>query len=220
VSDLLDRIAEPGLDLLRRVDTALATAGAPADDPVWPLLRRAGALPGEVVAHLLAADPQPLVAAGDGLRAESTDLSRAADAIPGLGGWRGHAADEFAAQWSAGIGQVDRITQRLSATADYSVAVTAWLTATRRQVAVAVAECLASTEAATVRLGAVGADAGAGAATGVAAAAIAGHVLGAVLDAVETAHALAEQWAGRLDEVPYRAATPIANTATPRTIEF
>ncbi len=120
VSDLLDRVAEPGLDLLHRVDAALASAGAPADDPVWPLLRRAGALPGEILSHLLGADPAALPVAGDDVRAESVALSRAVDAVPGPAGWRGHAADEFAAQWSAAAGQVDRITERLTATADHA----------------------------------------------------------------------------------------------------
>ncbi len=155
--------------------------------------------------------------AGDDVRAESVALSRAVDAVPGPAAWRGHAADEFAAQWSAAVGQVDRITERLTATADYSAELAGWLAGVRRQVAIAVAECLASTEAATVRLADIST---AGSPVGPAAAAIAGHVLGAVLDGVAAGEALRQRWAGRLDEVGYRAAEPVAGAGTPHTIEI
>jgi len=45
--DLLDRVTGPAADLLARVDDGLLAEGAPAGHPIWPLLRRAGALPGD-----------------------------------------------------------------------------------------------------------------------------------------------------------------------------
>jgi hypothetical protein len=216
VSDLLDRVAEPGLDLLRRVDSVLTAAGAPADDPVWPLLRRAGALPGDILAELLGADAAPLFTAGEALRAEAATVSRDADAVPTPAGWRGHAADEFAAQWSAAVSQVDRITERLTGTGLYAAEVAAWVAGSRRQFAIAVAECLASPEAATVRLAGAAHDP----AVGAAAAAIAAHVLETVVAAVDAGQLLARRWAGHLDEVRYAPATPVTGAGSPHTIEF
>lgn len=217
MSDLLDRVAGPGLDLLGRVDAVLATAGAPAGDPVWPLLRQLGALPGDVLTHLLEAVPAPLEEAAADIRADATALGRAVDAVPGVAGWSGHAADAYAGQWSAATSHLDRIIERLAASAQYATAVADWVTSTRRQVAMAVAECLASREAATVRFAGSGSP---DAQTGQAAAAIATHVLAAVAGAVEAGDSLREQWAGRLDEVRYRPAAPVASGGTPTVIEL
>lgn len=197
MSDLLDRVAIPGLDLLGRVDAALAAAGAPAGDPVWPLLREVGALPGDLLAHLLDAVPEPVETATEAVRRAARDIDRAADAVPGVAGWTGHAADGYAARWSATMSRLDRITARLDSNADYATEVAEWIRGTRRRVAGAVAECLASRDAATVRLATGTADAE----TGRAAAAIAAHILGAAADAIAEAYALRQRWAGRLDEL-------------------
>ena len=42
--DLLDRVYPVAARLLDQVDASLAAAGAPADHPIWPLLRQLGAL--------------------------------------------------------------------------------------------------------------------------------------------------------------------------------
>ncbi len=65
--DALDRLAEPGLDLLARVDTLLA-AGAPEGHRLWPLLRRMQVLPGAAVREFLDLHPAPLTGAGHAVR--------------------------------------------------------------------------------------------------------------------------------------------------------
>lgn len=65
--DALDRLAEPGLDLLRRVD-ALIAAGVPEGHRVWPLLRRMQVLPGDAVRGFLDLHPAPLAGAGRTVR--------------------------------------------------------------------------------------------------------------------------------------------------------
>ena len=69
--DVLDRIHPAASALLDRIDATLIAAGAPPDHPVLPLLRRVGALPGDVVAQLAAVTADPLIAAGDALRRQS-----------------------------------------------------------------------------------------------------------------------------------------------------
>ena len=214
--DLLDRVAGPGLDLLGRVDAALVAGGAPAGDPVWALLRRAGALPGDLVEHLIDAGGDELASAAEQIHADARALDRENDAIPGTAGWRGGAAESFAGQWSAALGQTDRIVQRLTASADFAADVAAWVSGTRRQVAGAIAECLASREAATVRLAWPVPDAD----TSAAAAAIAAHVLSVVVDAAEAGEALRQRWAGHLDEVQYQPAAPVTSAASGASIEI
>jgi hypothetical protein len=50
--DPFDRLAGPAGDLRRRVGESLAAGGAPEGHPIWPLLRRLRALPGEALAAL------------------------------------------------------------------------------------------------------------------------------------------------------------------------
>lgn len=219
MTDRLDRVAGAGLDLLGRVDTVLAVGGAPAGDPVWPLLRQAGGLPGDLLAQLVDAAPQPIAGAGEQLRADARALDRSAAGIPDVAGWSGYAAEGFAGRWSAATAQLDRITERMVATGDFAAEVAAWVAATRRQVAGAVAECLASPEAATVRLAGAGVP---DAHTCAAAAAIAAHVLATAVDAAQAGQALRQRWAGRLDEVRYvaPAVLPGAGAGAPSTIEL
>jgi hypothetical protein len=214
--DLLDRVAGPGLDLLSRVDAALVAGGAPAGDPVWTLLRRAGALPGDLLEQLLAAGGDDLAQAADQIHADARALDRDGDTIPGVAGWRGGAAEAFAGQWSAAVGHSDQIVERLGASADFAADVAAWVAATRRQVAGAIAECLASREAATVRLAGAAPDTG----TCAAAAAIAAHVLTVVVDAAQAGEALRQRWSGRLDEVRYQPPASVSSASAPATIEI
>jgi len=216
MSDLLERVAGPGLDLLRRADDALVAVGAPAGDPVWALLREVRALPADIVEQLLAADGTAFLVAGDELTAGAREVGVAADSIPGVARWSGHAADAYAARWSAALTQVDRIAERLSAGADYAQALAGWVAQTRRAVAVAVAECLASPEAATVRLAGPAPDA----ATGAAAASIVAHVLAAVAEAIRAGQALHDQWSGRLDELGPPVVQPVTGSGAPTTIQL
>src|SRR3954470_12420595 len=69
VTDALDRLAEPGDDLLRRVDALLSAAGIAPGGPVEPMLLRVGALPSDVLAYGLRLDVGALRASVAELRA-------------------------------------------------------------------------------------------------------------------------------------------------------
>jgi len=218
--DTLAWVAEPGRDLLARVDAVLAHAGAPADHPVWPLLRRVGALPGDVLEAFCALAPDGLTAAAERVRVradtyaeERADLSAAVAATD----WTGTSASAFGQRWAAlsehlgGTAAPDApsLSGRLAATASYVDDVAAWMRAARQDLAHEVATALGSREAVRLRLGAgpgseaagasAPAGAGAAAAIGVAVLAVADRQAGA-------AEEVAERWAGRLAELRFRPA--------------
>lgn len=232
--DILTRVVTPGSDLLERVDRALLAGGAPPDHPIWPLLRRLGALPGELVAGLAAADPEALRLAARQLSELAESYVDGTAAVPADPGWRGDAAAAFGVRWQAMAGYLSEGTEsmagRLAATASYVDDVAGWLAGTRDAVALALAECLDSIEATTLRTlpaGALasgapglasawlaagdGAAAGAGRDRGLRAAATLGaHVLAAASRALEEGEALRVRWSGHLGELAYRpAAAPV-----------
>jgi hypothetical protein len=198
MTDALDRLAGPAADLLDRVDTTLTRCGAPADHAIWPLLRRVGALPGEVVGAIAALRPGPLAAAGMPLRALIRRYGDAA--VAGPVGWRGAAADRFADQWTALRthldGDAESLTGRLAATAGYLDAVADWLAEGREALARTLASALISAEAVAVRTAAVGAP--------LAAADLAAYVLAAVAGLCDDGGTLPGSWAPRLAELPFR----------------
>jgi hypothetical protein len=67
--DALARVEPVARPLLREVDVALATLGAPADHPVWPLLRRLGVTPADAVAFFAEARPDAIRSAGAAVEA-------------------------------------------------------------------------------------------------------------------------------------------------------
>jgi hypothetical protein len=66
--DALDRLAGSADGLLTRVDGTLGRSGAPGAHPIWPLLRRVGALPGAAVLAVSGLRSAPLEAAAPSLR--------------------------------------------------------------------------------------------------------------------------------------------------------
>jgi hypothetical protein len=202
--DLLDRVYPVAHDLLDRVDATLVAGGAPADHPVLPLLRRVGALPGAVVAHLARVAPDGLAGAGDALRRQADGYRERADAVPMPAAWRGPAAESFGAAWSglsahlAGGGP-DTLAGRLDDTAGYLDDVAAWLVRARRALAGPVAECLGSAEAVTLRSSPDTVPS-----TVAAAATIGAHLLGTAAEVLDDGQAVHDQWAGRLAELVYR----------------
>ena len=206
--DALDRLLTPGRDLLARVDDTLVACGAPADHPLWTLLRRVGALPGDAVEAIAALQPQPLTAAAD-VAHGLTDAYAAPVADPGE--WTGTAAQAYAARWqdlSAYLGNPG-VTGRLVDTARYLAEVADWIRTARRDLAGALAEALCSAEAVRLRLTADDPPA----ARVAAAAAIGARVLDAVASAYDDGRALCDRWAGRLDELPYRPAASVGATS-------
>lgn len=218
--DALDRVATAGRDLLRRVDAALKATGAPAGDPLWPLLRSVGALPGDAFEFALGLDPEPLLAAAAELRVNAERYAeRQTELAEHLGdrAWQGSGAEAFAAVWralGAHIGDAraadePSLTGRLLAVASYLDSVAAWASELRIEVALAVMAGLGSAEAVALRSGApltVGNlfDNVAGPAVAQAASTIGARVLGVVADRLRAGHDLHDEWAPWLAELPYR----------------
>ncbi len=224
--DLLDRVYPVASELLEQVDAILLASGAPADHPIWPLLRRVGALPGGAAAHLAGVAPDGLTGAADALRQQADGYRQWTDAVPMPAAWGGPAAEAYAAAWwalsahLAGSGP-DTLAGRLADTASYLDDVTAWLGRSRRALAGTVAECLGSAEAVILRSAPDTADwlsGGGGSpsptAAARAAATIGGHLLQTVAEILDDGRTVHDRWAGRLGELTYRppAAAP-ASTA-------
>ena len=208
--DALDVVLGPGRDLLVRADAALTAAGAPAASPVWDLLRRVGALPGDALEFAAGLDPVPMRAAAEELRAraaEFTDERLAVDRAAAERPWEGAGADAFTAAWlalarhigdSADPGE-PTLAGRLGALASYVDGVATWAATLRGRLAMAVAATLTSAEA--VVLKSAPADSPA---AGEAAGAVGAKVLGPVADAVRVGHDLHDAWSPSLTELTYR----------------
>jgi hypothetical protein len=206
--DALDHLAAPAVELLARVDTALAQTGAPDDHPIWPLLRRLRALPGEAVGALVGVRPAPLATAGSVLHTITGEYVETRASLPAELGWQGASAEGFATQWAAlrthlDTGGPDGLAGRLHDTASYVDALRSWVVETREAVARTVAVVLTSAEAVTVRL----ADPGDGPVSGEAAGAaadIAARVLTCLVEAHDRGERLLADWSPRLTELSYR----------------
>jgi hypothetical protein len=207
--DLLDRIHPVARGLLDQVDATLVAAGAPPEHPIWPLLRRIGALPGELVAHLAAVAPDRLTEASDALHRQADGYRHRADAVPMPAAWAGPAADAFAVTWTGLSGHLsgsgpDTLAGRLTDTAAYLDDVKAWLTRGRRALAGTVAECLGSAEAVTLRSATPSTTA-----VATAAATVGAHLLQTAGEILDDGRALHDRWAGKLGELTYRPPTTI-----------
>jgi len=223
--DVLDRIAGPGRDLLSRVDSVLSAGGAPADHPVWPLMRRVGALPGDVLAAFCALAPEQVTAAGHAVRGraeayveERADLAAAVAATT----WEGDSAAAFSQRWAALGGHLGGevapdapgLAGRLAATAGYLDDVAAWMRSARRDLAHEVATALGSMEAVRVCAPATGGPARPDRA-GPAAATIGAVVLAVADRQAGAAEEVLERWAGRLTDLPFQPSSdPVGRTGT------
>jgi hypothetical protein len=223
--DVLDRIAGPGRDLLSRVDTMLAAGGGPPDHPVWPLLRRVGALPGDVLAAFCALAPEQVTAAGNAVRGraeayveERDDLAASVAATT----WEGGSAASFGQRWASLGGYLgadvapdaQSLAGRLAATASYLEEVAGWMRSARRDLAYEVATALGSMEAVRVRTPAPAAP-GQPDRAGPAAATIGAVVLAVADRQAGAAEEVLERWADRLTDLPFRPSTdPVGRTGT------
>ncbi|MFG3419958.1 hypothetical protein ACIBTZ_11365 [Micromonospora sp. NPDC049460] len=206
--DTLDRLAEPGLDLLGRVDTLLA-AGAPEGHRVWPLLRRMQVLPGEAVRNFLDLHPAPLAGAGHAARrlVRGYDAASAALADPVL--WSGPAASAYGQSRAALLRHLDEgpesLVGRLESTAGYADALADWVEGSRLALARALADVLRSAEAvavvaATSVPGGGPVHQGPAGPGGTEAAEIAARVLAVLCVAYDGAETLLRQWGPSLAE--------------------
>jgi hypothetical protein len=204
--DALDRLAEPGLDLLDRVDTLLA-GGAPDGHRLWPLLRRMRVLPGDAVRGFLDLHPAPLVGAGHAVRALVRGYDEASRALTDPVAWSGPAASAYDRSRAALLRHLDEgpesLVGRLESTAGYADALADWVEGSRRALARALADVLGSAEAVRVRA-ATAPGAQAGGAELRAAADIAHRVLAALGVAYDGAETLLRQWSPSLAETTWR----------------
>ncbi|MEV0130799.1 WXG100 family type VII secretion target [Dactylosporangium sp. NPDC050688] len=221
--DALERLASIGADLLHRVDGVLVAGGAPAGDPLWPLLRQVGALPGDALDFGLKLSPPALREAAARLRADAERFARrrerlAADLGAAAGGWEGSGAEAFAARWQSLAGHIGdgsdpvTIAGRLRATAAYADAVAGWAEGLRHELAEAVARVATSVEAVTIR--GTRPDAPPPAAVLEAAARIGARVLQPVADAFDAARDLERRWSPELAELRYTEPTSTQSATT------
>jgi len=190
--DALARLEPVARDLVHRVDTALVTLGAPADHPVWPLLRRLGVTPADAVRFVVETDPTPLRATAAALRdrAEAYEATELPADLP----WRGAAGETYAEQAAGLRAHLGELAGRLRATAAYADDVADWSARSRERLARALADVLTSAQAVTVRTGTSPAPA---------AADIGVRLLGAVAEAVAEGTDGHRRWASELGELPY-----------------
>ncbi|MFC3503882.1 hypothetical protein ACFOOK_23330 [Micromonospora krabiensis] len=210
--DTLDRLAEPGLDLLGRVDTLLA-AGAPDAHPVWPLLRRMQVLPGEAVRAFLDLRPAPLADAGHGVRRLVRGYDDVSATLTDAVLWSGPAAEAYGQSRAALLHHLDEgpdsLVGRLESTAGYADALADWVEGSRLALARALADVLRSAEAVAV-VAATSMVTGSAARSGPAgpgvaeAAEVAVRVLAVLCVAYDGAETLLREWGPSLVESTWR----------------
>ncbi|MEV7329538.1 hypothetical protein [Micromonospora sp. NPDC093244] len=208
--DPLDRLAEPGLDLLHRVDALLA-AGVPEGHRVWPLLRRMQVLPGDAVRGFLDLHPAPLTAAGHAVRRLVRGYDDVCATLTDPVLWSGPAASAYGQERAALLRHLDEgpesLVGRLESTAGYADALADWVEGSRLALARTLADVLRSAEAvAVVAATAAGPPLPPGpVGPGVAdAAEIAARVLAVLCVAYDGAETLLRQWAPSLAESAWR----------------
>jgi hypothetical protein len=203
MTDALDRLAEPGADLLGRVDAALLAHGFPAGHPIAGLLRRLGALPADTLHAISALRPAPLRAAASELRSTIDGYQRQRDLLDTPAGWAGSAGDRFAARRGALTAFLGETAEAGHATVAYLEDVAEWMERSRSATARTLADVLGSAEAIELRAPVTdGVDHAS--TTAVAAATVGSRFLATAVEVHDAGRAVAERWAGRLDEVDYR----------------
>lgn len=161
--DALRHLHASTAGLLARVDDSLARWGAPEEHPVWPLLRRTGALPGEVVSGLADWSPEPWRQQAAALRGHAEAARAVGGGLDRLPSWEGAAGDAFAVARQRISGEARHRADRLRADAVFHDELADVLTAGRARVARKLARVAASAEAVAL---VTGVSAGAAAATG------------------------------------------------------
>ncbi len=201
MTDALDRLAEPGADLLGRVDAALLAHGFPAGHPIADLLRRLGALPADALHAITALRPAPLRTAASELRQTLDGYQRRRDLLPAPPRWTGAAGDRFATLQTALTGFLGDTAGAGRATVAYLDDVTEWMTQARSATARTLADVLGSAEAIQLH------TPGRVPVVATAAVTVGARFLATAVEVHDAGRAVAERWAGRLDEVSYRPPT-------------
>ena len=219
--DALAQLAPVAAPLLRDVDQALLTLGAPPAHPVWRVLGRVGASPADVVAFVADLEPARLRAAATALREQAAAYEQTS--IPSDAPWEGETARFYTTAAAAArdhlAGESASLTTRLRRQASYVERFAEWQQALRDALARALAQVMTSSQAVTLRSRAVRPGEIDGFATTVQAAAdIAVVLLGVAEDAAAAGRAVVGRAEG-LNELVYRAnlsADPITGSGTIR----
>lgn len=145
--DALQQLQGNTAGLLAQVDESLARWGAPEQHPVWQLLRRTGALPGDAVAGLAGWSPEPWRQQAAALRLHAGAAAAVGADLDRLPSWEGRAADAFAAARQRTGRDAGHWADRLRADAAHHEELADVLTAGRASVARALARIAGSAEA-------------------------------------------------------------------------
>jgi hypothetical protein len=220
--DALSHLAPAASNLLREVDLALTTLGAPAAHPVWRALGLVGATPSDVVAFVADLEPSRLHAAASALREQAAAYEQAS--IPVETPAEGSTARHYAAAATAArdhlSGQGASLAARLRAQASYVEGVAEWQQALRDALARRLAEVMTCGQAVTLRSQATRpTEVGGVSAAVMAAADIAVALLGVAEEAAAAGRDVI-RGAGELDELPYRAMLPSESMSGSTTIRL
>lgn len=208
--DALAQLAPVAAPLLRDVDRALLTLGAPPTHPALPALGRVGSTPSAVVAFAAELEPSRLRQAATALREQATAYEQAS--IPTQPPGEGELARRYAATATAVrdhlAGPADSLAARLRDQASYVESLAAWQQELRESLARALARVMTCGQAVTVRSYATRPDDVANLKAAVEAAAdIAAVLLGVAEDAAAAGRAVVRS-PRPLDELPYRSSAP------------
>lgn len=221
--DALTQLAPVAAPLLRDVDSALLTLGAPPAHPVLSALGRVGTTPSDLVAYVADLEPSRLHSAASALREQATEYEQAS--IPVDPTAEGETARHYTAAALAArdhlAGDLGSLATRLRAQASYVEGLADWQQELRDKLARALAEVMTCGQAVTLRSHTVRPADVAGLSNAVVAAAdIAAVLLGVAEDAVGAGRDVVRAAAGGLDELPYRAGEPGDRVADSGTIRL
>lgn len=220
--DALAQLAPVAAPLLRDVDTALTTLGAPPAHPVLPALGRVGSTPSAVVSFVAELEPSRLRQAAAALREQATAYEQAS--IPTQPPAEGAMANRYTVTARAVrdhlAGTADSLATRLRAQASYVESLAEWQQGLRERLARALAQVMTCGQAVAVRsYAARPTDVASLGAAVEAAADIAAVLLGVAEDAAAAGRDVIAAARG-LDELPYRPAPPSDPTAPATTIRL
>ncbi|WP_155368963.1 hypothetical protein [Catellatospora vulcania] len=151
--DALTRLHRGTTGLLARVDGCLTRWGAPEGHPVWPLLRRTGALPGDAVAGLAGWSVQPWLEQRDSLRLQLAEAQVIGERLARVPAWDGRAGDAFAAARDRVSREFGHWADRLHAEAVFHQELAATLGEGKARVARALGRVAGSAEAVVLLIG-------------------------------------------------------------------
>ncbi|WP_020526015.1 hypothetical protein [Catelliglobosispora koreensis] len=145
--DALGLLHPAAHDLLSRSDGVLIRAGAPERHEILSLLRRAGQLPADAVADLVAWDPAALDEHAALLTRSAGQYRDLADQLDRPVAWEGPAAEAFASRAATAATQCHELAGSASTLAAHLTGLAEWLRVVRRQLAQTLAAALSSAEA-------------------------------------------------------------------------